>query len=77
MWCGGNGPEVLRPDAERCAQARSVRLELSMSLAPGSPLALAFRCARMPDPIELRPLLIIEIAIEVIKRDAHALHGLE
>jgi len=31
----------------------------------------------MPDPIELRPLLIIEIAIEVIKRDAHALHGLE
>jgi len=48
-----------------------------MSLAPGSPLALAFRCARMPDPIELRPLLIIEIAIEVIKRDAHALHSLE
>jgi hypothetical protein len=35
---------------------------------------LAFRGARLSDPVELRLLLIAEVAVEVVERAAHVLH---
>jgi len=63
--------------ANAAPSRRRSRMTLRSIRATGttgcSPLAL--RGARLSDPIELRLLLIAEVAVEVVERAAHSLHG--